>query len=251
MRSNTHLISDASWEGERNITLWLKNRLPGNSRNKCTTLHPGTSFLDSKARISFHRFHNSRKASRSKQNYRAYKKRRASNSNACRDRSPSISPIFLPDDLLELAGKPLPCLPTFSEALRGGETVDESLLTAWNRDPPYHHAGPDKEEAHSTEDLVDALLGRNLRVECKSRRVRAARCRRGETNSVLDELDEFILAELGRWPHYKVQASDCPPGHHKEVANALLFWHAYVMRLRYLEGQALENGDVLYLDSSY
>ena len=129
--------------------------------------------------------------------------------------------------------------------------MDESLLTAWNHDPPYHHAEPDEEEACFTDDLVDALLGRNLRVERESRRVRAARCRRGEMDSVLDELDEFILAELDRWPRYKVQASDCPPGRHKEVADALLFWHAYVLRLQYLEGQALENGDVSYLDSGY
>ena len=214
-------------------------------------LHPGTSFQDLKVKSLIPQIHDSGKATRTKQNYRAYKKRRASDSNTSRDRSPSLSPIFLPDDLLELAGKPLPCSPTFSEALRGGETVDESLLTAWNHDPPYHHAKPDEKEAYFTKNLVDALLGRNLRVECKSRQVRAARCWRGETNSVLGELDEFILTELNQWPHYKAQASDCPPGRHKEVANVLLFWHAYVLHLRYLEGQALENGDVSYLDSSY
>ncbi|KAG9308807.1 hypothetical protein JVU11DRAFT_11432 [Chiua virens] len=131
--------------------------------------------------------------------------------------------------------------------------MDDTLLTAWNHDPPYHHAEPEdnEDEDHFTANLVDALLGHNLRVERKSRQVRAARCWRGETDSVLNELDEFILAELDRWPHRKVQASDCSLGRHKEVANALLFWHAYVLRLQYLEGQALENGDVSYLDRGY
>ena len=127
--------------------------------------------------------------------------------------------------------------------------MDESLLAAWNHNPPYHNAEPEDNdaEAYFTVSLVDALLGHNLRVEYESRWLQVARYHLGETDGVLNELDKFILTELDQWPHYKVQASACSPGCHKEVANMLLFWHAYVVHLRYLEDQALENRDVSHL----
>ncbi|KAG2124875.1 hypothetical protein DEU56DRAFT_701763, partial [Suillus clintonianus] len=65
---------------------------------------------------------------------------------------------------------PLPDSYLFHQSCAGSDLIDESDLSQWDQPPPYDHPVPpdSPEEARFTENLVDVMHGRYLRIQRES-----------------------------------------------------------------------------------
>ncbi|KAG2737949.1 hypothetical protein P692DRAFT_20759993, partial [Suillus brevipes Sb2] len=137
----------------------------------------------------------------------------------------SKPPDSLTSSLLVFATLPLPDSYLFRQSCAGSDLIDESDLTQWDQPPPYNYPAPpdSPEEARFTENLVDVMHGRYLRIRRESRTNRAAMYMAGETSRILMEIREAEKGLVAGWDGLRVRVANLQGcSRHKLVAECYL-----------------------------
>ncbi|KAF7977560.1 hypothetical protein HWV62_3358 [Athelia sp. TMB] len=79
--------------------------------------------------------------------------------------------LNIPQDLIDLALKPLPTSSLFHSTLHGRDTVDETDLDQWDHPPPYSNSQTPSSDTYAM-NLVDVVHGRRLRAHLQDQRHR-------------------------------------------------------------------------------
>lgn len=113
----------------------------------------------------------------------------------------SEPPNSLTSSLLLLATLPLPDSYLFHQYYAGSDLIDESDLSQWDKPPPYDHPVPpdSPEEARFTENLVDVMHGRYLRIQREACGHRADMYKAGGTSKILTEIREVEKRMVASW----------------------------------------------------
>jgi hypothetical protein len=112
-----------------------------------------------------------------------------------------LSEAPLTSSLFHFAALPLPNSYLFHQSLAGSNLIDESDLLQWDKPPPYNFPNPpdSPEEERFTQNLVDVMHGRYLRVERESCAHRTAMYSMGESDRLLKEIRDMQKSLSAGW----------------------------------------------------
>ena len=155
----------------------------------------------------------------------------------------------LPPELITLATAPLPDSHLFHEALSSGDALDESELQFWESGPPFAQPEPadTAQELRFTINLTHVFLGQKSRLENHAKARRKYRYAAGDLEKVMAELQATAVRAFQEWVRVKnCVAAECTARRHREMAEAVLRWHARIAYSYYQEVGALERGEDPY-----
>lgn len=175
------------------------------------------------------------KITRQLQNARAYAKRHGR-------RGPHTSSNDYPDSisttLAIFATRPLPNSYLFHQSFAGSDLIDESDLTQWDNPPPYHSPPPrdTPDEVQFTQNILDVMHGRQLRLERESYARRAAIFKAGgiaQAQKAVEEARKGVI-QVCHWDELHTYVSNLQAcTRHKVMAECYLQWQARTL-LNYL-----------------
>ncbi|KAH7903391.1 hypothetical protein BJ138DRAFT_1168197 [Hygrophoropsis aurantiaca] len=149
----------------------------------------------------------------------------------------SVSLPCFPSTLIALARAPYPDTHLFHEALRSADAVDESDLSQWDADPPYHYPVPldTPAEARFTANIVDVMHGRRLRQERCARMDRAKVWGEEGKAQLCAILKDEIIKQFAQWEALEAKINELDKSvceRHMVMARHLLQWKARALYCR-------------------
>ncbi|KIO04382.1 hypothetical protein M404DRAFT_130349 [Pisolithus tinctorius Marx 270] len=161
---------------------------------------------------------------------------------------PALSPL-----LIAHATKSLPTSSLFLEAARSSDALDESDLPRWEEDPPYMDSEPDStlQEERFTQNLIDVMLGRRMRLSNESKVQRERRFAEGDHKLIFAELVDDLKEQIARWSAaIDIVGSRVSGGRNNRMAACWLQWRAREIYDFAREALVLENGGNPYHNNS-
>ena len=146
--------------------------------------------------------------------------------------------------LIMLATIPLPTSHLFHEASWSADALDELELHHWDAGPPFSQPEPadTMQEAQFKKNLTHVFLGQKVCLENQAKARRACKYRSGAWSEIVTELRAIIMQVFSEWVRLKDSMAGCTVRRHKEMAETLLQWHAWIVYLYYHKAGILEQG---------
>lgn len=117
----------------------------------------------------------------------------------------------------------------FHQSLAGSDLIDQSDLLQWDKAPPYNHPTPpdSPEEDRFTQNLVDVMHGRHLRIERETRTRHAVMYNTGGISKVLKEIREAHQWLVTGWDELHARVMNLQAcRRHKVMAECYRQWLA-------------------------
>ena len=143
----------------------------------------------------------------------------------------SSLPGVLPPLLVELAARPQPTSHLFLEALQGTDSLDESELPDWDKDPPYSQPEPSDtpEENRFTKNLMDVMAGRRMKVTNEAKTHHAQHYQVGEREELIVDVHAMAVSTFRQWVQLKDIIESCRLCRHAKMAKSVLQWRAFLV----------------------
>ena len=154
----------------------------------------------------------------------------------------------LPPELITLATVLLPTSHLFHEVLSSEDALDELELQYWESGPPFSQPEPADtvQESQFTTNLTHVFFGQKLCLENQAKARWKWRYVAGDGEKVIMELQTAAAQAFREWVRVNNCMAECTARRHREMANNLLQWHAWIVYSYYQEVGTLERGENPY-----